>query len=514
MKRTLALVFIFGLSIPAEHVCASPQWICVEAKDFVIVSNGTEGEVQYLAKKLEAFRSVMMRMFALRWSSDRPLTIMAFRDMATFEEFELYGFAVGQFMTEAAEDMVILLLVDSRSNTLGMDAENILLHEYTHVLTASSNPNWPPWLREGIADVYSTFQIEGNKVVIGTPAKFRLLPLRGYYLNPIDGFIKQAPKGHDITHRSMFYPQAWALTHYLMFGEKGAYRDRLVEYAHRCETGADSEKVFREIFQIDYKTLQSKLAEYLQREKYPGLEIEYATLDLQKEFKTRTLNETELQTCYGNLMLNWADVRGDPRSGHLESRTFDGRGRAEYYFRRALTLDPQNFRAHEGYALLELMRENYKSAKEHCQKAIQLKADHADTHYLYGLALYGGIAGIYSYAEEVPAETAKAIYDEAITTLKLKPNMAEVYDLLARLCLNPGESLDEGLRLINSAIRARPRDYQLQLTRGQLFYRKGDYAAARKTLTRLIEDDEKVPYKVRMGAQRILSKVERAEKKH
>ncbi len=516
MKRSLS-VALFGallaLIFPG-FLSAKVPWISVETKDFVIVSNGTEGEVQYLAKKLEAFRSVMVRMFGLRGRYDRPLTIMAFKDLATFDEFELYGFAVGLFMTAAAEDMVILVLLDSRSNTLGMDAENILLHEYTHVLTASSIANWPPWLREGIADVYSTFQIESNKVVIGIPAKFRLLPLRGYYLNPIAGFIKQAPKGHDITHRSMFYPQAWALTHYLLFGEKGAYRDKLVEYAHRCETGADSEMVFREIFQIDYKTLQNNLAEYIRREEYPGLEIEYATLDLQKGFKTRTLNETELQTCYGNLMLNWADVRGDTRSMHLESRTFDGRGRAEYYFRRALTLDPQNYRAHEGYALLELMRENYKGAKEHCQKAIQLKPDHADTHYLYGLALYGEMVGIYNYVEEVPAETAKTIYDEAITTLKLKPNMAEVYDLLARLCLNPGESLDEGLRLINSAIRASPREYLFQLTRGQLLYRKGDYVAARKTLTALIEDDEKVAYKVRMGAQRILNSVERAEKKH
>jgi tetratricopeptide (TPR) repeat protein len=494
---------------------AKPQWISVEAKDFVIVSNGSGKEVQYLAEKLEAFRSVMTRMFGLRWASDRPLTIVAFRDWASFEEFELAGFAAGQFMNDAAEDMVIIVLLDSKAFTSGMDAENILLHEYTHVLTASSIPNWPPWLREGIADVYSTFQIEGDKAVIGIPAKFRLPTVRSHYLIPMQGFLKQNPKGHDINSPGMFYPQAWALAHYLMFGEKRANLDKFVEYAHRCESGIDSEQAFRDVFKVDYKTLENKLTEYVKREEFPGLQIEYASLDVQKEFKTGPLSETELQTCYGNLMLNWFEARGETRSIHLQYRTFDAKHRAEYYFQKALALDPLNYRAHEGYGLLQLKREVYKDAREHFEKALQLKPDSAEAHYLIGLALYGEASGsIYSYAEEVPPETAKAIFDEATTALKLNPRKAEAYDLLARLCLCPGENLDEGLRLINSALRASPRDYQMQLTRGQLLYRKGDYAAARKTLTALIDDDEKVAYKIRMGAKRILNNVEHAQAKH
>ena len=127
------------------------------------------------------------------------------------------------------------------------------------------------------------------------------------------------------------------------------------------------------------------------------------------------------------------------------------------------------------------------------------------------MALYGDYAGFYDYAKEIPPDQAADIFEEARTALKLKPTYADCYDVFARLCLNPGESLDEGLRLIDSAIHANPRTYLFQLTRGELLYRKGDYVAARKALTTLIEDDENVPYKVRASAQRILDQVQSDE---
>ncbi len=161
-----------------------------------------------------------------------------------------------------------------------------------------------------------------------------------------------------------------------------------------------------------------------------------------------------------------------------------------------------------------MLREDYKAAQQHYRQALQFHPNNAQTHYLYGLALYEEIAGRYDYAREIPSDTAKTIFDEATTALRLHPTAAECYDLLARLCLNPGESLDEGMRLIDTALRAEPRNYLFQLTRGHLLVRKGDLNAARKTFKTLVDDDEKVPYKIRMGAQRILNNVERAEKKH
>jgi tetratricopeptide (TPR) repeat protein len=199
---------------------------------------------------------------------------------------------------------------------------------------------------------------------------------------------------------------------------------------------------------------------------------------------------------YGNLRL------------HLGERP-----RAEYYFRNALKLEPQFARAHESMAYLWMIRENYKEAKAAYQQALKLNPNRALTHYLYGVALYGEVAGKNEFADEVPPETAKAIYDEAIAALKLQSNFSSSYVLLARLCLNPGESLDEGLRLIDTAIRAKPRSKWMKFTRAQLLYRKGECEAARKILTPLTDESEN-PRKIYDLAKLMLANVERAEKKH
>ena len=503
----LAVLFV----VPGNFAATKPQWICAESKDFAVVSDATEKDTRLLAVRLEAFRSVLSRIFGLRRNSDRPLTVMAFRDWESFRDVESYGLAIGEFMDRGAEDIVIMVMLNQK----GIDPEQTLLHEYTHVLTSTSIHDWPPWLREGIAEVYSTFKIDGNKVILGLPIESRLTAVRNEAsLIPTTSLIKQAPKGHDVWNAPLFYAQAWALSHYLMFAEKRVYADKLFEYARRCEAGKDSEQIFREVFQTDPKTFDKKLADYIRQQEFPGLTIEYDNLSFDKELKVHPLSEADLDACYGNILLNATDYerRHDFRSIKNEEKfKVDPRHRAEVYFRDALKRDPKCARAYEGYAFLNMLRENYKVAQQQYRDALKLRPDHAESHYLFAMALYGDYAGFYDYAKEIPPDQAADIFEEARTALKLKPTYADCYDVFARLCLNPGESLDEGLRLIDSAIHANPRTYLFQLTRGELLYRKGDYVAARKALTTLIEDDENVPYKVRASAQRILDQVQSDE---
>jgi hypothetical protein len=59
----------------------------------------------------------------------------------------------------------ILLVNDGRPNRLP-----IVLHEYTHLITSNSDQPLPVWLSEGLAEYYSTFQLErgGREAVLGS----------------------------------------------------------------------------------------------------------------------------------------------------------------------------------------------------------------------------------------------------------------------------------------------------------------------------------------------------------
>ena len=42
------------------------------------------------------------------------------------------------------------------------DALKIIFHEYTHLLLRHNQPYWPLWLAEGMAEIYSTFEVSGG----------------------------------------------------------------------------------------------------------------------------------------------------------------------------------------------------------------------------------------------------------------------------------------------------------------------------------------------------------------
>src|ERR1019366_4675436 len=61
------------------------------------------------------------------------------------------------------ENLIVLSLPEASSADPGMD---VIFHEYSHLLFRRNDQIWPLWLKEGMAEVYSTFQTSGRIVRI------------------------------------------------------------------------------------------------------------------------------------------------------------------------------------------------------------------------------------------------------------------------------------------------------------------------------------------------------------
>jgi len=57
-------------------------------------------------------------------------------------------------------------------------AEHIATHEYTHLIADHAGLRYPPWLNEGLAELFSTFTIMNGSIAIGDPIPERILALR------------------------------------------------------------------------------------------------------------------------------------------------------------------------------------------------------------------------------------------------------------------------------------------------------------------------------------------------
>ena len=94
------------------------------------------------------------------------------------------------FKRGSDENLIVLSLPESGSAYVGME---VIFHEYTHLLFRRNDQLWPMWLKEGMAEVYSTFQTAGYNARIASPipyhlqtlARGRLMPLRELFLSLI-----------------------------------------------------------------------------------------------------------------------------------------------------------------------------------------------------------------------------------------------------------------------------------------------------------------------------------------
>ena len=99
-------------------------------------------------------------------------------------------------------------------------ARPVVFHEYTHLLVRNAARSIPVWLNEGLAEYYSTYALEagGTRAHIGRPIAHHVALLRERFM-PLSQLIAVDTASalyNEGERRSIFYAEAWALTHYLM----------------------------------------------------------------------------------------------------------------------------------------------------------------------------------------------------------------------------------------------------------------------------------------------------------
>ena len=73
---------------------------------------------------------------------------------------------------------------------LGAERHETAVHEYMHLLLRASGGQFPPWLNEGLAEVYSTLEPVAKQVRIGAPPLGRLQALQRLSWIPVERLLQ------------------------------------------------------------------------------------------------------------------------------------------------------------------------------------------------------------------------------------------------------------------------------------------------------------------------------------
>jgi len=475
MKRLslilLAVVFLFSISIQAQD-----KWTKVQTKNFTLIGNGDELQVKQVAVSLEQFREAFARLFPnSKITTHVPTVVMVFKDKASFAPFMVRESAVGYF--QSGEDANYIAL--TTETTGEQNPYTIIFHEFVHLLVLNNfGAKVPLWYNEGLAEYYSTFKIKDERaVILGDPVKAHLYQIKKQGLLPLKELFavtQDSPYYNESDKRNIFYAESWLLMHYLIHNKNTEQK----KFFEMLLKGIETEKAFKESFQMSYEAMEQSLLEYATKKDViqPNIASFENKLTLEAETKTEQIEDAEAFVYLGDLL------------------SFRDKTNAGDFYRRANELAPKSAAAKAALGIQKAKAGNYREAKELLKEAVKAGTKNH-------LALY-------YYAEAISAEKSRADFSNGYSTeelqtmrallkraIELVPMFTDSYRLLAFINLVANEQLDESVIFLKQGLKLSPNNQDLLFMLSQCYLAKSNFKDAKETLETIVRTTTVERYK-------------------
>jgi len=469
------------------------HWFEARTAHFNTYSCGATQEVARLTARLEQFREAYSVLAGAQAVASPPIVVMAFPNHAAMEPFlPLYK---GQpanlsafFHRGSDENLIALSLSES-----GSDSLQIIFHEYTHLLLRHNEQFWPIWLKEGMAEIYATFEVSGSQGVrIGKPIAHHLHLLARQPLLPLKELFavtRDSPDYNEQEHQGIFYAESWLLTHYLMRGGSTANEAGFGQLTLLLRQGQSPEQAFTNALRTTLPAMETQLRRYLERGKFEPQPLAMrADLYAPRALATRGLAPVEVCFRLGNQLM---------RIGRPDT--------AESYFVRGQKLAPGSPLPYEGLGILAAASGKHQEAIRNLHEALQRGSVSFLAHYAYAREKYQLTADGSDQYSAIGAEPAKEIRAQLQKSLELMPDFGPAHRLLGFFEMAQGDNLAAAKQHLLRAIQLEPENLSYRLSLAQAQLRSNEPEAARRTLEPL-----RLPYveaKLRSHAEEMLKEI-------
>jgi FimV-like protein len=451
--------------ITADQSLARRPWVELRSEGFATYTTGPTQEVARLLTRLEQFRFCYGQLAGAQSLAAPTIQVYVFENEGEFTGFKPWyqgrpSNVAGYFLRRPDTLVIALMLRGDTTNTL-----RVVFHEYTHFLLRN-NHFWPVWIREGMADLYSTLELDGPKVILGQPPEHHLRTLHKMPPMPLSRLFAVTHTSADYNEHDMqglVYAQSWLLAHYLATTEDAGRRKKFGDYTRLLRAGRGPEDAFVRALQTPLPAMEKELKDYLARGEFRPVTMTARTKPSVR-LSQRDIPPAEASFLLGNLLL------------HLQ-REEEARG----FFDQSKRLQPNSPFAHQGLGLMAVYQDREDEAIRELEQARRLGSRHHLTHYWLGWSKLKRLRSADGSYRKVPPAKGAMVNDIRASlreATRLMPSFGPAHYALGFVELVQQENLPSAEISLGAAYRLMPDDsrYGLALARAYLAQRKGEPA--------------------------------------
>lgn len=400
-------VIVFSFLAPALH--AADQWVKLTTPNFELYTTAGEKKGREAILYFEQVRSFFLEASASRHTSEFPVRIVAFKGEKQYQPYRISEAAFAYFIRGRNRDYIVM------QDIVG-EHYPAAIHEYTHLVIEHSGLKPPPWLNEGLAELYSTLKPVGKKASVGDiiPGRAQtLLTGKWIRLDTLTSADHESPLYNEKDRVGMFYAESWALTHMLFFSSD--YRPNFSKFLTAASSGKTMDEACQSAFGKRLPEVEKDLRLYLKGERFYHAVFD---IKLEKSAEDPEVSDAsafdsgmvladllalahrtqEALSAYQELAKSNPDQPEVEESlGYLAWQSGDTPAAREH-FSRALTHGTKNARMCFDYAMLSRSTSDaVANAVPAFQKALELKPEYKEARLQFGLML----VNMRNYAEAI-----------------------------------------------------------------------------------------------------------------
>ena len=399
MSSRYSLITAILVAFAPNTLTAADQWVKLATPHFELYTTAGEKKGREAILYFEQVRSFFLEASASKRANEFPIRIVAFRGEKQYQPYRFNTFAFAYYARGRNRDYIVMQDIVSEHYPAA-------IHEYTHMIIEHTGLKPPPWLNEGMAELYSTLTPVGKKAAVGDIIPGRAQTLLNNKWIPLDALTsadRQSPLYNESNRAGMFYAESWALTHMLFFAPD--YRPNFATFVVAASSGKTMDEACQAVFGKRLTEVETGLRQYLRGERFYRVVFD---IKLEKSAEDPDVSEAspfesgmvladllaltnktkEALSAYQQLARDNPDKPDVEESlGYLAWQSGD-HDAARGHFARALATGTKNAQMCFDYAMLSRSgADAVKNALPAFRQALDLKPDYAEARLQLGLML-------------------------------------------------------------------------------------------------------------------------------